>query len=773
MSIGASVPRLERNEKITGRVLYTINIDLPGMLHVKILRSPVPHAKLTKIDASAAVALPGVHTVLTRDDFSDGAIDPFFGPVFRDQPIVAIDKVRFVGDIVAAVAAEDAQVAEEALSLIDVDYDELPAVMDPRESIQEGAPLVHETLRPAEVAFADMKSMKLAQGYRNAASHFGLRRGDADKALRTAAAVVEGEFYVPAVQHAALEPHASVAVWHEDGGIEVWTCTQNPSVIREQLATMFKTPMSRVRVVAPFVGGGYGAKTYPKMEPLAVALARKARRPIKIVLSRDEVFYTVTRHAVRSMMTSGATKDGLLIARRAEFLFDKGAYADIGPRTSKNAGYAGGGPYRIPNIALDSHAIYTNRTPGGAYRGFGVPQVAWAYEQQMDQLAEQLGLDPLEFRLRNVLQNGDAFATGEILHAIPIREALLRVADELAWKAPAASPGAGRARGKGLACMIKSTMTPTVSAATVKMEEDGSVSVLTGTVEIGQGSDTVLGQMAAAVLSVDPSRINVVHSDTAVTPYDQSTSSSRSTFSMGNAVRQASGEVREQLMELAAKALEVSATDVVLDDGHAYPQGAPSRRISYAAIFRHRFGMGVGSIMGRGLFKTEGGLDPETGQGKASAFWFSGAGGCEVEVDTETGVVTVLKYVAAVNAGKVINPRLAQGQVEGSVLCALGHTFYEEMLYADGVLLNPNFMDYRLPTAFEMPRNVKTILLEDPHPEGPFGAIGIGETAIAPVAPAIANAIYRACGVRIYELPITPEKVLRGLRVLTAAGARA
>jgi CO/xanthine dehydrogenase Mo-binding subunit len=276
--------------------------------------------------------------------------------------------------------------------------------------------------------------------------------------------------------------------------------------------------------------------------------------------------------------------------------------------------------------------------------------------------------------------------------------------------------------------------------------------------------------MAADVLRVDPGRIHVVHSDTAVTPYDQSTSSSRSTFSMGNAVRQAAGEVRDQLAAMAAKALEVASEEVVLDDGHAHPRGAPSRRLSYAAVFRHRFGMGVGSLVGRGLFKTEGGLDPETGQGKASAFWFSSAGGCEVEVDTETGVVTVLKYVAAVNAGKVINPRLAEGQVEGSVLCALGHTFYEEMLYGEGNLLNPNFMDYRLPTAFEMPRTVKTILLEDPHPDGPLGAIGIGETAIAPVAPAVANAVYRACGVRIYDLPITPEKVLRGLRA--QAGAR-
>jgi CO/xanthine dehydrogenase Mo-binding subunit len=296
------------------------------------------------------------------------------------------------------------------------------------------------------------------------------------------------------------------------------------------------------------------------------------------------------------------------------------------------------------------------------------------------------------------------------------------------------------------------------------MEEDGSVTVLTGTVEIGQGSDTVLAQMAADVLAVPVGRVHVIHSDTAVTPYDQSTSSSRSTFSMGNAVRQAAGEVREQLVEMAARQMEIAPTDVVLEDGTAHPRGAPARRVSYDAVFRSRFGMGVGSILGRGVFTTTGGLDPDTGQGKASAFWFTGAGACEVEVDRETGVVTVLRYVGAVNAGKVINPLLAQGQIEGSVLCALGHTFYEEMVYDGGTLVNPNFMDYRLPTAFEMPADLRVILLEDRHREGPYGAIGIGESAVAAVAPAVGNALARAVGVRIRDLPITPEKVLAALR---------
>jgi CO/xanthine dehydrogenase Mo-binding subunit len=763
VAIGVSAPRLENREKITGAILYTINLELPGMLQVKILRSQVPHARVLRVDATRAAAMPGVRCVLTRDDLTKGDIDPYFWPVVRDQPILAIDKVRYVGDAVAAVAADNIHIAEEALQLIDVDYEDLPPLMDPLESIREEAPLIHETLRAAEVGFADMKSLNLGQGYRNSASHFKLRRGDIERGFREADALFEDEFYVPSIQHAALEPHAAVAQVHRDGRIEVWTCTQNPSVIREQLATIFKVPITKVRVIAPYVGGGYGAKTYAKLEPLAVAMARKAHRPVKIVLSRDEVFYTIVRHAVRVKMRTGARKDGRLIARQVECFFDKGAYADIGPRTSKNGGYTAAGPYKIPNLKLDSHAIYTNKTPGGAYRGFGVPQVCWAHEQQMDMIASRLGIDPLELRLRNVVGEGDPFATGEILHAVPIRDALLKAAEAIGWKTPSASTHGSKVRGKGLACMIKSTMTPTVSASTVKMEEDGSVTVLTGTVEIGQGSDTVLAQMAADVLAVPQDRVTVIHSDTAVTPYDQSTSSSRSTFSMGNAVRRAASEVRDQLVAIAARQLECAEADIVLDDGFAYTKGVPVRRLSYAELFRRHFGMGVGSIMGRGLFKTEGGLDPETGQGKASAFWFSGAGAGEVEVDTETGLVRVLKYVAVVNAGKVINPLLAVGQVEGSVLCAIGHTFYEEMVYNEGNLLNPNFMDYRLPTICEAPKEIVVIFLEDAHRDGPYGAIGIGEPAVAPVAPAVANAIARATGVRIYDMPITPEKVLRGL----------
>ena len=770
-AIGESVRRIDGLAKVTGAIEYTINLELPGMLHVKVLRSPHPHARVIAIDASRAERVRGVRAVLTRDDLARLNIDPYFGPVVRDQPVVAVDRVRYIGDTVAAVAAVDVEAAEEALEQIAVEYETLPAVFDAAEAMRPDAPRVHEGVRPADVDFADIRALNLGEGGANVASHFILRKGDLEVGFGEADEVFEDEFSVPAIQHFAMEPHAALAVAHADGRIEVWSSTQNPSVIREQLAEVFRTDLSKIRVVAPFLGGGYGGKTYPKLEPLVVAMAMKAGRPVRLILTREEVFYTITRHAVVTRIRTGVKRDGRLVARQCELLFDTGAYADIGPRTSKNAGYAAGGPYRIPHVAFDSYCVYTNKPPAGAFRGFGIPQVCWAYEQQMDMIADRLGIDPLELRLRNAVGEGDAFFTGEILHAVPVRTLLEKCAEAVDWPAPSRPASPTRRRGKGLAAMIKSTMTPTVSAATLKMEEDGSVSVLTGTVEIGQGSDTMLAQMAADVLALRLDRIRVVHSDTSVTPYDQSTSSSRSTFSMGNAVRQAALEVREQLLRMAATQLEIGVDDLEFRDGQVVPRGSPERALGYAEVIRRHFGMGVGSVMGRGTFTTTGHLDPRTGQGKASAFCFTSAVGCEVEVDTETGEVEILSLVGAANAGKVVNPVMAQGQVEGSLLFGIGSTAYEEMLYEGGQLVNPNLLDYRVPTMADLPRDMRSILVEDPHREGPLGAIGVGEPVVAPIAPAIANAVARAVGVRITALPITAEKILRALA--DAQGGRA
>jgi CO/xanthine dehydrogenase Mo-binding subunit len=763
-AVGTSVPRIDGRAKVTGAIEYTINLELPGMLHAKVLRSTHPHARVVSIDASAAERLRGVRAVLTGDDLRRWNIDPHYGPVVRDQPIVALDRVRYVGDVVAAVAAVDVETAEEACDLIRVEYEPLPGVFDVKEAFRPDAPRIHDGIRPAEVGFADTHALNLGEGGPNVVSHFMLRRGDVERGLREADEVFEDEFVVPAIQHLAMEPHAALAAVHADGRIEVWSSTQNPSVVREQLGEVFGADLAQIRLVAPFVGGGYGGKTYPKLEPLVVALAMKAGHPVRLILTREEVFYTITRHAVVTRIKTGVTRDGRLLARRCETLFDTGAYADIGPRTSKNGGYASGGPYRIPHVAFDSYCVYTNKPPAGAFRGFGVPQVCWAYEQQMDMIAERLGMDAVEIRLRNMYEEGDAFFTGEILHAIPLKPLTRKVAEAIDWAAPSRPSAPTRRRAKGVAAMIKSTMTPSLSTASMKMEEDGSVSVLTGTVEIGQGSDTMLAQVAAETLALPVSRIRVIHSDTSVTPYDQSTSSSRSTFSMGNAVAAAAVEIREQLVRMAADQLEIAPEDLECREGKVVPRGSPERAVTYAEVIRRHFGMGVGSVMGRGTFKTTGHLDPRTGQGKASAFWFTSAVGCEVEVDTETGDFEIVSLVAAVNAGKTLNPTLSEGQVEGSVLFGIGATAYEEMVYDGGQLLNPNLLDYRVPTIADLPGTLRTILVEDPHRDGPMGAIGIGEPAVAPVAPAIANAIARAVGVRVTALPITAEKILRGLK---------
>lgn len=764
--IGESIKRVDGHEKVTGTVGYTVNLELPGMVHAKILRSTMPHAKLVRIDASKAEALPGVVAVLTRDDLLAWDIDPYYGPVYLDQPIVAIDKVRFVGDPVAAVAAVSAEIAEEALELIEVEYEDLEPVFDPVEAAQPGAPLVHDKPPRQAAVFSDVKTAQQKEST-NICNHFKLRHGDVEAGFAQADYIFEDVYTSQTTQHCHLEPHATIAQVHKDGRIEVISSTQNPSVIREALAQMYRLPMSKVRVVAPPLGAGYGAKTYPKLEPLTVALAKKAGRPVKLVLTREEVFLTLTRHANVFRLKTGVTKDGRIVARKSEIYWDTGSYADIGPRTIKNGGYASVGPYRIPNAQVDSYCVYTNKPPAGAFRGYGIPQVCWAYEQQMDDIAERLGIDRVEIRRINALREGDQFVTGETMHAIPVVEAVEAVADYLKLDEEidktAGDPTGVKRRGRGLACMMKSTMTPSLSSAIVKLEEDGSVTVLSSSVEMGQGASTLLRQIAAELLQVPVTRVKLVLADTDVTPYDQSTSSSRTTFSMGNAVKLACLEIEKQLLEIASDALEVAADDLVLEDGHVMVKGSPDRKKSYEDLMRHRFGSRIGTLIGRGEFKTDGGLDPETGQGKASAFWFSGAGGCEVEVDTETGQVTVLDYVAVVNAGKAINPLSCEGQIEGSVITGLGHTFYEHLIFDYGQAINPNFLDYQLPSTFELPKKMTSIMLESPHKEAPFGAIGVGETAISTVSPAIANAIYDAVGIRIHDLPITPEKVLKAL----------
>ena len=768
MAIGERVRMIDAHERVTGSIDYVLNFQLPGMLVGKLLHSPHPHARVLNVDTSRAEALPGVVAVLSRNDLIDqDRFFPYFGPVIRDQAIVAIDKVRFAGDIVAAVAAVNADVAQEALDLIEVTYEELPSVTDEMQAMEPGAPILHESLPKIAASFADIL-LDTREGT-NWCNRFKLRKGDVNRGFAEADLVVENVFHSPGAQHVPLEPHVSAAQVSE-GKVTVWTSSQTPHLVRSQLAEIFKIPLSKVRVIVHTLGGGYGAKCYCKIEPVAALLAWKAQRPVKIALRREEDFLTASKHGATIRIKTGVMNDGTLVAHQAICHFNTGAYADVGPRLIKNGGYSTSGPYRFPHVWVDSYAVYTNTVPAGAFRGFGVSQGAWAYESQMDIIAEKLGMDPLELRRINMLVDGDTFATGEPLRDLHYGELLDDAATAIGydeWKRDRAArkPDARILRGRAVTSIIKSTVTPSTSSATAKLNEDGSLSVLTSSVEMGQGAKTTLAQIAGHYADVPYEQVSVSEPDTDTTPYDQQTSSSRTTFSMGEAVKLAVREIKGELLDLAAQKLEVSTEDLETKDGRVIVRGVPDRSLSYGELVR---ASRQGNLLGRGTFATSGGLDHETGQGVASARWMQAATSCEVEVDTDTGRITVLRLHANSYAGRMINPLHCELQIEGSTIFGLGQALFEEMVYEDGHLQNGNLAEYMIPSFKDIPTDLSTFVLERPGSEEVHG---IGETALPGVMPAIANAIYDAIGVRITDLPITPEKVLRALESRRNGGA--
>ena len=757
--IGKTFRRLDYEIKVTGRAQYLADMSVPGMCHGKILRSPYPHARIKRIDASKALKAPGVVAVLTRDDIlHDEGIEPFYGPVFKDQTIVATEKVRHVGDPVAAVAALTVDAAEEALRLIEVDYEELPAVLNVQDAIKPNPTLVHESVRIPESGFADLAELKPIEGT-NVCTHFRLNRGDIQKGFAEADHIFEDIFTLPATQHSFLETHACIASVEPGGRITVWATTQNPFVVRTQLANIFKVPVAKVRVIVPYLGGGYGGKVYPKVEPITVALAQKAGRPVRVVLTREEVFYTITKHAAVIKMKTGVKNDGTLVARECEIHLDTGAYAEIGPRVAKKSGYTAAGPYKIPNLKIDSYSVYTNKPPAGAFRGFGVSQSAWAVESQMDIIAAALKIDPLALRKQNGYDEGDKFVTEETLSAVGLKECLDEVAKSIGWgKKVEGKNETNIKRGKGLACMIKATITPSISCAVVKLNEDASLSIYTGTVEMGQGSETVLAQIAGKELAIPLQTIQVLGVDTDVVPYDLTTSSSRSTFHMGKAVQLAAQDIMRQLKQIVVKEYGVPEDKVTFADGKIR---LPETQLDYAEVMFKRFGMQGGTLVGEGQVKTS--VKNEFGEKSTSAFWFFAAGAAEVEVDVDTGKFKLIKYATAVDVGKALNPLGCRQQLAGAAITGIGQAMFEEIAYDNGQLINPNLVDYVLPSFGDMPPVIDPICVEVPDRNGPFGAKGIGESALIPVAPAIANAVFDAVGVRIRDLPIKAEKIFLAL----------
>ncbi|HEX9443201.1 MAG TPA: xanthine dehydrogenase family protein molybdopterin-binding subunit, partial [Candidatus Binatia bacterium] len=750
---GVSVPRLDGVEKVTGSAEYTGDIELAGMGFAKILRSPAPHAKIVKIDARRAEAMPGVFAVFTRADLK-GLKGGRYGAIYKDQSIVADDKVRYAGDPVAAVLAVDEMTAEEALGAIAVEYEDLPVLTTIEEAVAEGAPLVHDQwFGQAELRGSSYGAPDKFKGT-NVCSHFGYARGDVGKAFQKAAHVFEDTFRFPKVQHYSLEPHVMIAHYEQDH-LTVWSACQDPFGLRDHLAAIFSLPLSRVRVVVPYVGGGYGGKLYVKAEPIAAALSWKARRPVKLVMGVGESFKTVTRHPARIRIKSGVAKDGRLLARECEIYMNTGAYADAGPRVTQKAGYRAIGPYRIPDAKIDAYCVYTNTVPAGAFRGFGSVQVAWAYESHTDLIAERLGMDPVDFRLKNLLKKGEEYTPGDTPVDCDLKEGLLKVAAALDWKKPP-KPGAG----KGLAvCLKDAGGTFKIAGAAVKMSSDGSVVLLTGTVEVGQGSKTALSQVVAEELSIGLDRISVALLDTDVTPYDVSTSASSSMTVMGLAVQRASVDAKRQLLESAAEVLGCKSAELSLKDGKVC--GRRGKEMPFGSVITEFYGSKAGEIIGRGVYRDL--KTKKAALGATTTFWEVGWGGAEVEVDRDTGAIRLKKYVSIADVGRAIHPIQCEGQDEGGVVFGLGHTLFEQMVYEDGQLLNPNLVDYRVPNFLDLPEEFTSMLIENGNGPGPFGAKGMGEGGLLPVAPAIANAIARGAGIRFYDLPITPEKVWRAL----------
>jgi carbon-monoxide dehydrogenase large subunit len=760
--VGQPIARLDAPEKVTGRAVYGVDLKLPGMLHAKILRSPVPHARIARIDTSRARRVTGVRAVVTGRD----APYTHNASIIRDWPFFALDKVRHVGEAVAAVAAVDEETAEEALGLIDVDYEEIPAVFEGEAAMAPGAPLVHEQLidYPRAEAFHPVAGT-------NICNHFKLRRGEADRVLAGCAVVVEERYTTAMMQHCPMEVHVAVAQQASDGRLTVWTSAQSPYWTRGELATALGIPMSDIRVVVPYVGGGFGAKHAVKIEQYAVALAMKAgNRPVRLCLTRAEEFGTaLVRQPTVIDIKTGVTREGLIMARQIRIVWNTGAYADLSPAVSRNAGFAAAGPYVIPHVWVDSYCVYTNNPVSGAFRGFGVPEVTWAGESQLDTVARRLGMDSLQLRLRNAVEEGSESVLGETLHSVGVKECLRKAAAAVGWDRPRA-PG----RGRGVACMHKSTGTPSSSAAFVKLNEDGTVSLLSSAVEMGQGAATVLAQIVAEELGVKPEHIRVVAPDTDVTPFERSTTSSRTTFHAGNALLAAARDARSQMLAVAADLLEANAEDLELRDERVWVKGVRDRSVPLSGLWKAgMYSRGQYPILGRGAYSTSGiydPLDPQTGRSKRStAFWMYAAQAAEVEVDRETGKVTVLKLTAAHDVGKAINPRTCEQQIEGALVMGLGQALFEQLVLDQGRPVNPSFIEYKIPCTLDIPQ-LEAILVEAEHREGPFGAKGLGEPGLAPTAAAIGNAILDALGIRMRDLPITAEKVLRALREAAVSG---
>ncbi len=759
-ALAVPVVALDGPDKVTGRARFTFDVDLPGMLHAKVLRSPHAHARILSIDARRALALPGVACVLTGADAYQ-LPDPRYGVFVRDQPVLPWDKVRYVGDMVAAVAAVDEATAYQALALIDVRYEVLPPLMTMDEAEAPGAPLLFDEPAAGMAVPVGAGSSSVKEPRPNVLYEYGFRNGDADAALAASARVFTDRFWFSRINHFHLEPHVNVARVTGDQ-IELWSCNQDPFVIRTDIARVFGVPASTVRLHASYVGGGFGGKSYCKMEPLTVLLAKKAGQPVRLALSLDESLLTLTKHAGELVLTTGVDADGRLTARKSEIRLDGGAYSDASAMTALKAGYRITGPYRWQAVATRAWIVRTTSVPAGSFRGFGGTQASFASESQIDMIARRLGEDPYDFRRRNLLAVGEPFQPGDSGMDCDLGRGLDDVAERLGYRRRTRHAAGTVARGMGMSIGLKDGGgTANHAQAIVKVLASGRAIVHAATVEIGQGATTALPRIAATVLGLPLDHVRYGAIDTDHTPLNNGTHVSCGTTVTGAAVERAARDVRDQVLAFAADRLGCAVEDLTLDNWTV-------RRGNFAhplePMIRAFYGGAGFEFVGRGLMKVP--YDAKAPLNARNLFWIPSWAGAEVEVDCETGQVRVLRLVVGADAGRAVNPAACRGQIEGAALQAYGQSLFEEVQYDGAKPANATPLAYRVPLAGDLPARFESFTAEHGLGPGPFAVKGIGESGMLAIASALANAIEDAVGARLTEMPFTPERVLAALDAL-------
>jgi CO/xanthine dehydrogenase Mo-binding subunit len=735
--VGHGFPRIEILEKVTGQSVFGADVRLgTPFLFGKVLRSPHAHARIKKIDTKRAERLKGVKAIVTAQDFPKVR----YGWFVKDEEYLASTKVRTVGDKIAAVAAVDEETVEEALQLIKVDYEVLPPITDPLEAVREDAPLIHEN-------YEEYAAIPMIQGRKgNVCFSRQIVMGDPERGFREADRIFEHRFYVPMVHQTYIEPHAVLAKVDASGKVTVWVSTQAQFVIRAAIAEILQLPLIKVRVIPTEIGGGFGGKMPPTIEPAAVALAMKSRMPVQIVMSRAEDFQCANpRHPCRMRYKTGVKLDGTIVAREIELFFGTGGYFGLGGVVSVRANMLASGPYRIPNVKIDSNFVYTNHANCGPYRAPSGPQLSFASESQIDIIAHELGIDPVEMRLKNAMENGDRSPATGPLKNVNAKETLLKAAEASEWGAKPREKNRGR--GVALAHWFVGGL---ASSAGVKLNEDGTVTIITGFVDLS-GTITSLAQMVAEVLGVRLDDVHVRTADSDFAPHSTISAGSQGLRSMGTATKLAAEKAREQIMEVAADKLEADVNDLVLEENRVYVKGTPEKNLSLGQVAQLSLTHKRGPIISAQSYSQF----PDQPAFSAQV--------ADIEVDPETGEVKILRYVAAQDVGRAINPLSVRGQVQGAIMQGLGQALSEACLFVNGKMQNPSFLDYKIFSSLDAPK-VEVHLVEREADDGPFGAKGVGEPPIMPPLASIANAVYDAVGVRIYDLPITPEKVLRAIQ---------